>query len=251
MTDDQLLEVLDGAARAVGRRLAALEDWRPATDRPGQYRIDVVADLAALEVLLDAGLGVLSEESGLHHPRRDLVAVLDPVDGSTNASRGIPWFATSVCVLDDAGPRAALVLNQASGERFEAVRGGGARLDGEPVAPSGCADLADALVGLSGLPSHHWGWQQFRAMGSASLDLCSVACGRLDGYVDASPGAHGPWDYLGALLVCTEAGASVVEAAGQDLVTLDPRARRSPVAAATPALAERLARARGEQSSTP
>ena len=66
----------------------------------------------------------------------------------------------------------------------------------------------------------------------------------LDGYVDCSVDPHGPWDYLGGLLVCHEAGAVVVDAAGRDLVVLDHAARRTPLAAATPALLDEVVAAR-------
>lgn len=246
MSDEDLLEVLSSAAGLVRSALDGVGDWRPTTGRPGQYVIDVVADEVAVEVLLGAGLGVLSEESGAHRLDREVVVVLDPVDGSTNASRGVPWYATSLSAVDRDGPRAALVVNQASGERFEAVRGGGARCGGRPVAPSGCEELGQALLGFSGRPSRPWGWGQFRALGAAALDLCCVACGRLDGYVDSSPGGHSPWDYLGALLVCGEAGVEVVDAEGRQLVVLDHAARRTPVAAATPALLGELLSAAGD-----
>ena len=65
---------------------------------------------------------------------------------------------------------------------------------------------------LSGLPPGWLGWRQFRALGAVALDLCAVAEGRLDGYLDCSPSAHGPWDYLGGMLVCREAGALVEDA---------------------------------------
>jgi myo-inositol-1(or 4)-monophosphatase len=242
VTDEGLFELLDAAARAVRAALAGVQDWRPTTAVAGQYGIDLVADAAVLGVLEPAGVGVLSEESGLRHPEREVVVVVDPVDGSTNASVGIPWFATSLCAVDAGGPRAALVVNLATGERFEAVRGGGARRDGEPAAPSGAVRLGDAVVGISGLPpAGHGGWRQFRALGSAALDLCAVACGRLDAYVDVTvPSAHGVWDYLAAALVCAEAGAPVVDADGRDLASLDPAARRSPIAAATGALLDQV-----------
>ena len=235
--------MLGAAAAAVARALEGLAgraDWGLAGTRPGQYGSDLAADPAALGVVVAAGFGALSEESGLHHPDRDIVVVVDPVDGSTNASRAIPWFATSLCAVDDRGPRAALVVNLATGTRFEAVRGRGARRDGRPIAPSGCTSLEKAIVGISGLPPRHLGWRQFRALGAAALDLCLVASGGLDAYIDCSESAHGVWDYLGGLLVCREAGAVVVEAAGRDLVVLDPDARRTPLAAATPELAEAI-----------
>jgi len=236
MPGGRLLEVLDEAARAVRRVLDGLDDWGLAGTRPGQYHSDLVADAAAVEVLVGHGMGVLSEESGLHYPDREVLVVLDPVDGSTNASRGIPWFATSLCALDGAGPLAALVVNQATGTRWEAVRGEGARRDGDVIGPSGCSEMAEAVVGLSGLPPRHLGWRQFRALGAAALDLCAVAGGMLDAFIDCSVDAHGPWDYLGGLLVCREAGAVVADLDGRELVVRTPLIRRTVVAAATPPL---------------
>ena len=236
VTDDALLAVLSEAAAAVRAALDDLGDWGPAGTRPGQYHSDIAADLAALDVLRGAGLGVLSEETGPHDTERDLVVVLDPVDGSTNAARGIPWYATSLCVVDVRGARMALVVNQATGERFEAVRGGGALRNGHPTAPTACTRLDDAVLGITGYPPADLGWRQMRSLGAAALDLCAVACGHLDAYIDCSNHAHSPWDYLGGMLVCQEAGASVAEASGRELVTLGWTDRRVPVAAATPEL---------------
>jgi fructose-1,6-bisphosphatase/inositol monophosphatase family enzyme len=244
MDDAALLGVLHEAATAVRTALDELVDWGIAGTRPGQYRSDLAADAAAARVLEAAGLGVMSEESGRHAGDQAVVVVVDPVDGSTNASRGLPWYATSLCAVDATGPRAAVVVDQASGLRFEATRGGGARVDGEPLTPSPCPSLGDAVVGLSGYPPRWFGWRQYRAFGALALDLCAVAGGRLDAYVDCSPSAHGAWDYLGGLLVCQEAGAHVVDAFGRDLVTLDHAVRRTPVAAGTAALLEEAVVAR-------
>ncbi len=240
MTDDQLLDVLYEAAGAVGAALETLDDWGPAGTKVGQYRSDLVADTAAIAVLEAAGLGVVSEETGAHHADRPLQVVLDPVDGSTNASRRLPWYATSLCVLDAEGARAAVVVNQATGERFDAARGGGARHNGGPLGPTGYKDMGDAVIGVAGWPSRYFGWRQMRALGAAALDLCAVAAGHLDAYLDCSLGAHSPWDYLGGMLVCQEAGAFVVDAEGRDLVTRGVADRRVPVAAGT---AELLAQA--------
>ena len=77
-----------------------------------------------------------------------------------------------------------------------------------------------------------------------ALDLCAVADGRLDGYIDCSASAHGPWDYLGGMLVCLEAGAAVADAGGRDLVVLEHDARRTPVAGATAELLDQALDAR-------
>ena len=171
--------------------------------------------------------------SGLHRPDAEFVAVVDPVDGSTNASRGIPWYATSVCVLDAAGPRAAVVANLSTGVRYHAVRGGGAWRDTTGIGPSGCTEMRRAVVALSGYPPRHLGWAQFRALGSAALEMCAVAEGLLDAFSVGGRSHLAPWDYLGAMLLCTEAGATVVDLAGAELVTTDFTARRAVAAAAT------------------
>jgi len=239
MDDDDLLEVLDATVVAVRLALDGLDDWGPTGGRPGEYRCDVVADAAALAVLHGAGLPVLSEESGLSGMRGPLLVVLDPVDGSTNASLGLPWFATSLSVLDEDGPRAALVVNQASGVRYEAIRGRGALRDGTPIEPSGCEALGEAVIGVSGFPGSQPKWGQVRMLGSAALDHCAVADGSLDGYTVAGGSWLNAWDYLGGLLVCLEAGAVVAERHGADLVVRGDE-RRAPVAAATTELLSSL-----------
>ena len=96
------------------------------------------------------------------------------------------------------------------------------------------------MVALSGYPTHYLGWRQFRALGAAALDLCLVASGVVDGYLDCSRDAHGSWDYLAGALVCTEAGATVGDAFDRDLLTLEHAGRRTPIAAATPELQAQL-----------
>ena len=241
---DPLLELLHDTATAVRRALDDVTDWSLAGTRTGQHKSDIAADEAALGTLERADVGILSEESGLHNGDRDVIVVVDPLDGSTNALHGIPWFATSLCAIDKDGPAVAVVVNQSNGERFEAVRGGGARKDGLPIQPTSTEHMADALVALTGYPSKHLGWRQMRAMGAAALDLCAVAAGVTDAYIDCTPGWHGPWDYLGGLLVCQEAGAVVIDGNGDELVTTEWEARRMPIAAATQALLDEALSAR-------
>lgn len=230
-----LVETVGAVAAAV--RAIDPADLRRVGDRAGQYGLDLVADDAALAVLEPTGARILSEEAGFVGDG-DVTVVIDPVDGSTNLSRGIPHAACSLCVVDGEGPWVAVVADLVTGERFDAVRGEGARLDGTPMLPQaggGCERLDDAVVCFSGWPTTHLGWRQFRALGAAALDICYVAAGRIDAFVDAHA-THGVWDYLGALLVCAEAGVAVAERADDDLVVLDHDARRGPIVAATPAL---------------
>ncbi len=238
MNNAALLQLLHDTADAVGAALKTHEDWGlVGGDRDDEYKHDVVADAAALAVLGKAPVGILSEESGFAHPDRDVIVVVDPVDGSTNASHRLPWFATSLCAVDRDGPVAAVVVNIATGTRFAATRGGGATQDGRVLAAPKAVRLSDAIVALSGLPPAHLGWRQFRALGASALDLCAVAAGTLDAFVDCiDTPSHGPWDYLGGMLVCKEAGAVVVDRYGAELVVLDHAARRSPLAAGSSAL---------------
>jgi fructose-1,6-bisphosphatase/inositol monophosphatase family enzyme len=248
MNDAALLDVFRAAADVQRTVLAPLQgtDRRARTDRAGQYALDLVADEAIVPLLHDAGLRVVSEESGVTGPAdAEVTVVLDPVDGSTNCAREIPYWAISLCALDGDGPRVALVANQATGEHFTATRGGGAWVTGTTgerrLVPSTARRVEDGLIGVAGTPRRRLPWKQFRALGSAALTLCDVAAGRVDGYIDTLADGHAPWDYLGGLLVCAEAGAIVVDASGRDLVTDDPDARRTLAAAGTPELAAFLA----------
>ena len=243
-TDDALLSLFDDVVVGVRRALDGLDDWGLAGTRAGQYRSDLAADDVALHILDRAGIGVLSEESGLARADQPVIVVIDPVDGSTNASLGIPWFATSLCAVDGDGPRVAMVANQAMGTRFTAVRGGGAWRDGVAISPSSVTEMRRAVVTLSGMPPRWLGWKQYRALGAAALDLCAVASGMVDAYIDCSHNAHGSWDYLGGMLVCTEAGALIVDALDRDLVELTLEGRRTPVAAATKDLLAQVVEAR-------
>ncbi|MEY3493432.1 MAG: hypothetical protein RL413_850, partial [Actinomycetota bacterium] len=233
MNTDGLLEALHRIADDVRDALASVVDWGPSGRRDGQYAADLVADSAVRRSLDDLGVdwGVLSEESGSSNLERELVLVVDPLDGSTNASRGVPHFATSLCVMDRSGAVAALVAHQAQPTRWWATRGGGAWRDGIAIAPATTASWGEAIVAISGRPPAQPGWWQFRALGASAIDLCLVADGTVDVFIDMSPSAHGVWDYGAATLILDEAGVLVVDAQERDLLVLDHSARRTPIAA--------------------
>jgi fructose-1,6-bisphosphatase/inositol monophosphatase family enzyme len=241
---DAVLELFASICDATSAVVRSTTDWGESGRRPGQYLVDLDTDDVCVSPLLASGYSVLSEESGVQHPGAGPSAlgmvVVDPLDGSTNAGLGLPWCATSLCLVVDGKPTVAVVANLATGARYAAVLGDGATLDGRPLQVGSAPALADAVIAISGLPDHHYGWRQFRAMGASALDICAVASGSFDGFVDMSPDAHGVWDYLGATLVVREAGGVVVDAAGRDLTVLDHGARRTPVAATDGALLDEL-----------
>lgn len=248
-SDDALIELLGATADAIAVALADYRAEHPAGlrdrgERPGQYALDLATDAAARGVLDAAGVGVLSEESGLHGVERDVVVVVDPVDGSTNASRNIPWYAASLAAIDADGLRAAVVANLATGVRHQAVRGGGATRDGVRIRSSEVTEVTSSVLVLNGYAGAHGRWKQYRTMGAMALDLCAVADGTFDGSMDCTVDAINPWDYLGGALVLTEAGGHLVDIEGRDLVTLEPGARRTLVSAGTPELLETLRRTR-------
>lgn len=228
---DDVLEVLDAVAVGIAAAVAEVGDRRAPGAEPGQYALDVAADGPAVATLVDAGFGVFSEESGHHEPDRRLQVVLDPVDGSTNASRGFPWWATSACVLDEIGPWVSMVRNQATGTTHTAVRGEGARVDGTVLGPLPAPAPEWSMVAVNGAPPSHLGWRQFRSFGAAALDVCAVADGRLDAYLDATHTGNAPWDYLGGYLVLVEAGGVMFDAEERPLAVRGDLGRRRPVAA--------------------
>lgn len=238
------LSLLHEVADAVAAAFAEVRDFGPSGVRDGQYALDVIANDAALAVLRRAGVGVLSEESEFEPGETGEVVIIDPIDGSTNASRGLRYFATAMCLVDADGPLVAMVANQATGERYWALRGGGAWCDGVRIAPTDCTDVTDSIIAMNGLPPHPLGYRQSRVMGAVALDLCHVAAGVLDGYVDCVVEAHGVWDYAASVMICREAGAYVEDLLGRELIVLDHAARRTPIAGATPELLASLLAAR-------
>lgn len=143
--------------------------------------------------------------------------IIDPLDGTTNWLHGYPEYAVSIAALDERGLRVGLVLNSATGERFEAVRGQGSRRDGEPIRTSAISRFGLALVGtgfpfrrLELLPGYLGmlgrvigAASGVRRAGSAALDLCDLACGRLDAFWELW---LMPWDVAAGALIVREAG---------------------------------------------
>jgi myo-inositol-1(or 4)-monophosphatase len=143
--------------------------------------------------------------------------IIDPLDGTTNWLHGYPEYAVSLAAEDEEGLLVGLVLNSATGERFEATRGGGATCDGSPIRVSTVANLEHALVG-TGFPFKKTellpaylatfervlrGTSGIRRAGAAALDLCDLACGRLDTFFEYW---LMPWDVAAGALIVQEAG---------------------------------------------
>ena len=189
---------------------------------------DVVtaADLAVERLVrerladLRPGDAVLGEEAGGSGESGDGVRwVVDPIDGTVNYLYGMPWYAVSLAAQVDGESVAAAVVEPASGRRWTAARGHGAFLDGRPLRVSSATRLELSLVGtgfayrverragqaaaVAGLLSRV---RDIRRFGAASLDLCAVAAGWLDGYFEHDLNR---WDWAGGALIAAEAGAVV------------------------------------------
>jgi len=152
--------------------------------------------------------------------------ISDAVDGTTNATRGISFVSTSLAVslTDDLGRiESALVMNLCTGEMYEAERGKGSKYKGEKIKTSETAFLKDAVFGIdiSHAPNSVEPTVPFlkivksvRSFGSASLEICHVASGRFDAYVDLR-GMLRPLDIAAALLIVKEAGGIVLQPDGE------------------------------------
>jgi fructose-1,6-bisphosphatase/inositol monophosphatase family enzyme len=210
-----ILEIFDELMAEVADGLSDLRDWGHSGARPGQYHHDVLADEIVLDRLHRAGFQVLSEESGLTG-EGDILVVVDPVDGSTNASRALPWYATSLCAVDDDGPLAADVVNLATGDRFRAIRGMGAEAEHVALGPSGCTDLSQALIACSGLPPQVAEDLAQVVQEASKLFLKSVIFVPAPGVTIAWNG--GQWSEVETLL--TTAGFTVQTVPGQNRSTV-------------------------------
>jgi myo-inositol-1(or 4)-monophosphatase len=145
--------------------------------------------------------------------------VIDPLDGTINFLYGVPLFAVSLAAAVDGEVVAGVVIDVLRDELFSAHLGGGARRNGEPIAASACASLPEALIatGFSYLAERRSlqgevaaellaRARDLRCFGSAALELCWVACARLDGYFQRDTEI---WDRAAGALIAREAGARV------------------------------------------
>lgn len=241
---DGVLELFGRICDRTALTLAANDDWSMSGERDTQYSIDVEIDAVCLEMLHGAGLAVLSEESGItgrHGDPSGPVVVVDPLDGSTNASLGLPWCATALCLVVDGAPQVAMVANLRTGTRYAAVTGRGATRNGVGIAVPPSLRLAEAIVAVNARPPSEFRPAQYRSMGATALDIAAVAGdGGFDGSIDFDDDRVGVWDYLASVLIVEEAGGVAADALGRDLVVLDPTARRRPVTATSPQLLEEL-----------
>jgi myo-inositol-1(or 4)-monophosphatase len=176
--------------------------------------------------------GLLGEEGAGSAGTSGIRWVIDPIDGTVNYLYGIPQWAVSIGVEDGSGTFVGVVFDPSKDELWQAVRGGGAVLNDVPVHCSSVTSLAAALVGTGFgyderrraaqarlLPTLLPIVRDIRRLGAGSLDLCSVAAGRLDAYFEQG---LSPWDLSAGGLIAAEAGAVVTglhgRPAGADLV---------------------------------
>ena len=214
--------------------------------------VDAAAERVILERLraID-GATIVSEEVGLLQGNGNLRIVVDPIDGSLNAKRGIPFFSISIAVaegetMDDVV--FGYVHDFGSEEEWTAERGGGARLNGEPLGDlrpkeeieilsfeatltSSVAEKAAEMVGVA---------YRLRIMGSLALSLCHLAAGRVDAVCSLK--AARAVDIAAAQLLVQEQGLAIdlPEAPPFAEAPLDIEGRSRVVAAATPAVCSKL-----------
>lgn len=170
-------------------------------------------------------LGEESGESRAGVEESEFLWVIDPLDGTTNFLHGLPQFAVSVGLLHHGKPELGLVYNPITEEWFSAARGQGALLNGRRLRVSALRDGGRAIV-ATGFPYRHpklmpkqYALLQsvlepigdIRRLGAAALDLCFVACNRVDGFFEIGLNA---WDIAAGIVIAREAGAIVTDLSG-------------------------------------
>jgi myo-inositol-1(or 4)-monophosphatase len=178
--------------------------------------------------------------------------IFDPIDGTTNFAHGLPIFSSSLALEINGQAAVAAVYDPNRRELFTAERGAGAWLNGRPLRVSTAATLIDSLLctgfpysvqqkpeELVGLFAHFLGISRaVRRLGSAAIDLCYVAAGRLDGFWEMH---LGPWDIAAGALIVQEAGGRVTATDGTVFAS-----RRGNILATNGPLHDRMVHAIGE-----
>ncbi|HLH78060.1 MAG TPA: inositol monophosphatase family protein [Candidatus Binataceae bacterium] len=231
---DELQAVALKAARAAGKiHLARFQhisiasksnflDLVTEADREAEARIIAIIGRAF------PGHAILAEESGLNGTSSEHRWIIDPLDGTTNFAHGYPQFCVSIGYERRGKMELGVVYDASRKEMFVARRGGGATLNGAPIAVSNNRRLNQALLG-TGFPydraQRRWFYLMFwetmmplvhgiRRTGAAALDLSWVACGRLDGFWEFG---LKPWDVAAGALIIREAGGRVTNLDGSPL----------------------------------
>ncbi len=163
---------------------------------------------------------VFAEESGRLNGSHSRQWYVDPLDGTVNYAHGIPIFNVSIAYAVDGEVQLGVVYNPIDDELYAAERGQGATLNGAAIHPTGVDKLIDALLvtgfpyttGKPEIPDNLEEFNRFvklaqgmRRLGSAALDLCYVAAGRLDGYWEVG---LQPYDIAAGVLILREAGGA-------------------------------------------
>ena len=226
MENAMLEQIMDVVRRAVEIVLSAHDiaagthEKTSAADLVTEYDLAVEAFLKEqLPPLCPGSIFYGEEEAENADPSRGWAFIVDPIDGTTNFVRGLRQSAISVALARDGQVEYAVVFDPYKNEMFSARRGGGAFLNGAPIHVSG-KPLAEGIFGMGTAiyrreylePTMRVTEQlfrracDFRRLGAAALDLCDVACGRVELFFEYS---LCPWDFAAGSLIITEAGGHI------------------------------------------
>lgn len=171
---------------------------------------------------------VLGEESGVQgNADSEYQWIIDPIDGTTNFVKGIPHVAVSIGLRQKGRPLLGVVFNPILNEMFTAARGDGASLNGRRIRVGDAKSLDGTIIATAYPVRYRQRMDAFFALsrrlvdstadlrrsGCASLDLCYVACGRFDGYLEQG---LKPWDYSAGEVIVREAGGLVTDFMGEE-----------------------------------
>lgn len=205
-------EAIDVDAIGIVKRKAGRANFATAADHAAEEAI--IARLREAE----PDIPVLAEESYVRGAERgERLWAVDPIDGTLNFSRSLPFYCVSIAYIEDGRARAGAIHAPRTDETFVAYEGGGAKLNGIPLAVSKVRRASEAFV-VTGLPFKgtrpgtrfvllNQTCARLRVVGSAALEMAYVAAGRFDLFVH---GSLGPWDIAAGALMVREAGGIAV-----------------------------------------
>ena len=241
--------VEEALAPLIGTEYGAEELCMGADNTPTE-RLDKIAEDIILAVFRSRKVcrALLTEEAGM---LRDIggesgIAYLDPVDGSFNAGVGIPFYALSIGLSDGEKMVAGYVRNLANGETFTAILGKGAFLNGKPIRVSKKTELNTAAMSIYArtpemisLLQNGLSTRRGRKLGASAIELCYVACGRLEGFLDLRTTLR-ITDAAAGMLICEEAGGIVTLPDGMPVSFHDDVCSGCPLLAANPAMHKKV-----------
>ncbi len=238
MEFEHILDVAEHSAKVAAEIIIAAADQPKTTDYKGRTDLVTQTDQEA-ELIICKTInehfpdhGILAEETGVYRPESDFQWIIDPIDGTTNFVHNYPSFAVSIGIHNKHKPIVGCIIELPANNVYKSVKDRGAYCNDDKLSVSSVDNLEQSLLVTGFGYKHGQLWEKnmhlfkhftqlsqgVRRLGAASVDLCHIASGKIDGFWEYD---LQPWDTAAGVLIANEAGGKITKMDGADFSVFD------------------------------